>query len=79
MYIYVIEMVVNCDVITSHVFLTYTNAYHKFIELVGLYYDSDEVSSIFFIERDVNDQSGEFNDRLLDKMESLKSPNTLVH
>lgn len=73
MYIYVIEMILNDEVTTSHIFLTHTSAYRKFIELVGLHYDSEDVRSVFLIERELNDQSGQFSDKLIDKMDSLRS------
>jgi len=70
MYIYVIEMLMNDEMITSHIFLTQVNAYRKFIDVLGKYYDSTSIKTIWLIEREINDETGVFHDREIDKMES---------
>lgn len=73
MYVYVIEMLVNDEIVTSYIFLTHVTAYRKFIDLMGKYYDSVSVRNVWFIEREINDETGVYHDRLIDKMDSLVS------
>lgn len=73
MYIYVIEMLVNDEIVTSHIFLTHVHAYRKFIDLAGEYYYSETIKRIWLFEREVNDETGIFCDRLVDKMDSVVS------
>lgn len=67
--IYVIEMVIEDDVVTTHIFLTQENAYKKFIELVDSYclVKDGTVYSIHLIKKEIDDITGIPHETLLDK------------
>lgn len=67
--IYVIEMVIEDDVVTSHIFLTEERAYKKFLDLIGAYYSVNDgtVDSIHLIKKDIDDITGIPQETLLDK------------
>ena len=70
MYIYVIEMLVKDEIVTSHIFLTQAHAYRKFFDMWTCYYGSGSVKKMWLIERKIDDKTGEFTERELDKTDS---------
>lgn len=73
MYIYVIELLIETEIMISHIFLTRDKAYGKFVDLIDKYYTSDSVEKMWLIERDICDETGLFYDRIIDKMDSKVS------
>lgn len=67
--IYVIEMVIENDVVTSHIFLTEESAYKKFLDLIDAYYAVNDgtVDSIHLIKKEIDDVTGISQETLLDK------------
>lgn len=67
--LYVIEMVIEDDVVTSHIFLTESKAYRKFLELIEVYYLTKDgtVDSIHLIKKEIDDVTGIVEETLLDK------------
>lgn len=72
--IYVIEIVIEQDVITPHMFLTEGSAYRKFIELIGEYAEvvNPMILEIQLIRKDIDDNTGFTTDTLLDKTDFRK-------
>lgn len=66
--IYVIEMVIEDDVVTSHIFLTESKAYEKVGELVSGCYSARYIQ---VIKKQINDETGLTEDEVLYKTDDL--------
>ena len=62
--IYVIEMVIEDDVVTSHIFLTCSKAYEKAIELLQ---DNYSATRLQIIKKVINDDTGLTEDEIIYK------------
>ena len=70
--IYVIEMVIEDDVVISHIFLTESRAYRKLGELVRNCYTAKIMQ---IIKKQINDETGLTNDEVLYQTNDLTGEN----
>jgi hypothetical protein len=66
--IYVIEMIIEDDVVTSHIFLTCSKAYDKIGELLR---DNYSATQLQLIKKQINDETGLSEDELVYKTDDL--------
>ena len=62
--IYVIEMIIEDDVVTSHIFLTSSNAFKKLSEILR---DNYSTTCIQLIRKVINDETGITEDEVIYK------------
>ena len=74
--IYLIEVTLEFDVFTTHIFLTKEHAYQEFLELMNECFNNQDVTSIRLIHREINDETGRFNDTILDKTDFSSKANS---
>jgi hypothetical protein len=70
--LYVIEAVIEDDVVTSHIFLTESKAYKKLGELLG---EWRSARSFQIIKKQINDESGITEDEVIFKTDDLHEEN----
>jgi hypothetical protein len=74
--IYLIEVTLEFDVFTTHTFLTKEHAYEGFLQLRNECMKNKDITSIRLIQREINDETGRFNDIVLNKTDFSSHTNS---